>query len=213
MSDNALIAPVLLPSGSLHFSAVKADSIVQDVIKALTQLEDVQEDVLGDWECNEWAVQKLRKEPPGRPWEELELESLSDGGSYLSAIRLLLMTSILGILPGDARVQPFLTPPEPKTLKARHFSSFPLTSHLHTPFLRLVSLHPHLVISLKFLRVPEIHDGFTWKIFLARNTTAEEILDTVTDELGLTRVLEGPGGGTIDYVIEDVWGTPENEGE
>jgi diaphanous 1 len=80
-----------------------------------------------------------------------------------------------------------------------------LTSHLHTPTLRLVSLHPLLSVSLYFLRVPEIHDGFAWKTFFARSTTVREVINLVTDELGLTKALPVPGGGTIEYVLEEVW--------
>lgn len=99
-----------------------------------------------------------------------------------------------------------------KPQSQRHFSSFPLTSHLHTPYLRLVSLHSHLTLPITFLRVPEIHDGFPWTVFVARNTTVEDVLDAVSDELGLTRVLEGPGGGNVDYIMEEVVGNGSSAG-
>jgi diaphanous 1 len=94
----------------------------------------------------------------------------------------------------------------------RHFSAFPLTSHLHTPYLRLVSLHPHLALSISFLRVPEIHDGFRWTIFLARSTTTDDVIAAVSDELGLAKVLSGPGGGNVDYVLDEVWQEGDAEG-
>lgn len=81
MPDDSIIAPTLLPTGALHFAAVKPDSVVQDVLDALKDLDDVREDVLGDWECDRWAVQKIRKETPGRAWDEHELVGLSDGES------------------------------------------------------------------------------------------------------------------------------------
>jgi diaphanous 1 len=87
----------------------------------------------------------------------------------------------------------------------RHFSAFPLTSHLHTPTIRLVSLHPLLVVPLVFVRVPEIHDGFTYSIFTARSTTVEDVIQTAVDELGLTKTLPVPGGGNLDYVLEEFW--------
>lgn len=118
----------------------------------------------------------------------------------------------LGVLSRLAPVQAFLKPPTPKPQSQRHFSSFPLTSHLHTPYLRLVALHPHLTLSITFLRVPEIHDGFPWTVFLARSTTVEDVLDVVSDELGLTKVLEGPGGCNVDYIMEEVWGDENTEG-
>lgn len=82
MSDDSLIVPTLLPTGSLHFAAVKSDSVVKDVLDTLANMEEVQEDILGDWWCDRWAMQKIRKETPGRQWDELELEHLSDGEFY-----------------------------------------------------------------------------------------------------------------------------------
>jgi diaphanous 1 len=79
MSDDSLIVPTLLPTGSLHFAAVKTDSVVQHVLDALANLEEVRDDILGDWQCDHWAMQKIRKETPGRQWDERELERLSDG--------------------------------------------------------------------------------------------------------------------------------------
>lgn len=75
-----------------------------------------------------------------------------------------------------------------------------------------MSLHSHLTLPITFLRVPEIHDGFPWTVFVARNTTVEDVLDAVSDELGLTRVLEGPGGGNVDYIMEEVVGNGSSAG-
>lgn len=76
---------------------------------------------------------------------------------------------------------------------------------MHTPVLRLVSLHPHLSITVAFARVPEIEDEFKWRFYLTRGTTVEEVLDGVGAELGLAKVIYGPGGGTVDYILEEVW--------
>lgn len=86
----------------------------------------------------------------------------------------------------------------------RHFSAFPLTSHMHAPTLRLVSLHPLLSVTLAFTRVPEIHETFTWKAFFTRTSTIKEVVDTVVEELGLARTLPVPGAGTLEYVLEEV---------
>lgn len=87
----------------------------------------------------------------------------------------------------------------------RHFSTFPLTSHLHSPVLRLVSLHPLLSLSLSFIRVPEIHDSFKYKFFISRSTTVNDVVNSVIQELGLTKSLPIPGGGNLEYVLEEVW--------
>lgn len=102
-------------------------------------------------------------------------------------------------------VAPPVNVARPMSQIQRHFSSFPLTSHLHSPILRLVSLNVFLVINLTFLRVPEIHDGYEYKFFISRITTVREVLERVTEELGLTKSLPFPGGGVLEYVIEEVW--------
>jgi diaphanous 1 len=79
MSDDTLIVPTVLPSGSLHFATVQHDGSVSDVIDFLSAQDEVKSDVLGDLPPCGWALQLIRKEPPGRQWEEDELESLGDG--------------------------------------------------------------------------------------------------------------------------------------
>lgn len=75
---------------------------------------------------------------------------------------------------------------------------------MHTPTLRLVSLHPLLSTTLTFARVPEIHETFTWKVFFARASTVKEVINTVVEELGLARTLPVHGAGTLEYVLEEV---------
>jgi diaphanous 1 len=72
---------------------------------------------------------------------------------------------------------------------------------MHTPTLRLVSLHPSLSVTLSFVRVPEIHETFTWKVFFARASTAKDVIDAVVEELGLARTLPIPGAGTLRICI------------
>ncbi|KAI0028371.1 hypothetical protein K488DRAFT_89818, partial [Vararia minispora EC-137] len=184
---DALIVPTILPSGALHFASVSPAGTVQDVLDALAALDDVRLDVLGDLLPRSWAVQRIRSEQSGRQWEEDELDALGDG-----------------LVPPSSAVAPLIqSAPDPAA--ARHFSAFALTSHLHTPALRLVSLHPALSPRFIFLRVPEIHDGFVYTFFVARNTTVHDVILGVVDELGLTRSLPVPGAGALQYAIEDVW--------
>ena len=118
---------------------------------------------------------------------------------------------LVGIESSRSPVSPLLNAEFTATTPQRAFSTFPLTSHLHTPSLRLVSLHPFLVLTCTFLRVPEIHDGFQWKTFVSRSTTVQAALDTVIQELGLTKSLPVPGGGNLEYVLEEVWADEESE--
>lgn len=79
MAGAPLIVPTLIPSGALHFAAVQQSATAQDVIEALSTLEDVRDDLLGDLEDTGWAIQKIRRPPPGKPWEEEELNQLGNG--------------------------------------------------------------------------------------------------------------------------------------
>ena len=108
-----------------------------------------------------------------------------------------------GIIDPLTPIAPLLERSDNAGSSQRHFSTFPLTSHLHSPALRLVSLHAALSLSLSFARVPEIHDGFNWVVYYARSSTVEDVIRRVIEELGLAKSLPVPGGGRIEYVIED----------
>ena len=53
--------------------------------------------------------------------------------------------------------------------------------------------------------VPEIEDDFQWSWYLARSSTVDQVLDGIGAELGLAKVIYGPGGGNVDYVLEEIW--------
>jgi hypothetical protein len=75
-----------------------------------------------------------------------------------------------------------------------------------------VSLHPLLSLTVSFLRVPQIHDGYEWSFFISRGTTVEVAVGLVVDELGLSRNLPVAGGGNFEYVLEEVWTYERAEG-
>jgi diaphanous 1 len=80
MSDNnTLIVPVLLVTGSLHFAEIHKDGNGQNVVDALLREEGIKEEILGGLEESGWALQRIRVEQTGRPWEEDELMALGDG--------------------------------------------------------------------------------------------------------------------------------------
>ncbi|KAG8790334.1 hypothetical protein FRC17_008923, partial [Serendipita sp. 399] len=186
MAEPPFIVPTLSPSGALHFAAVTKDATAQDIIDALATLEDVNEDILGGLEDASWGVQRIRRPSPGG-WDEAELRRFGNG-----------------LLDRNDKIGPLLNSGKPPSLQ-RHFSAFPLSSHLHTPAIRLVSLHSLLRVTLTCMRVPDLEDDLDIEWFLARNTTAEEVVNGVIEEFGLTKVMGGPGGGNIDYVLEEVW--------
>ena len=85
----------------------------------------------------------------------------------------------------------------------KQFLAFPLTSRLHAPVLRLVARHPFHSLSLAFLRIPEIDDGFEWTVFFGKDAIVEDVVNNVVQELGLLKVLPSSrGGGQIEYALE-----------
>lgn len=109
-----------------------------------------------------------------------------------------------GILSSDEAIASVMSTGTKSPRTERHFSTFPLTSHLHSALLRIVSRHPFLSVKLVFMRVPEIHDGFEWKVYISRSTTVKDVIHCVCEQLGLVKSLPVPGGGSIEYAIEKV---------
>jgi len=82
MSDDRLIVPIVLTpesTDSLKFVDVPSNARAQDVIEALLGMDGVKQQILGDLDERKWALQRLREEHSGRPWEESELEALNNG--------------------------------------------------------------------------------------------------------------------------------------
>jgi hypothetical protein len=138
-----------------------------------------------------------------RSWKGSETVSVL---SVSSAVACVCSLAVPAIVQPSTPVAPLINAAAPPTsAQQRHFSSFPLTSHLHAPALRLVSTHPLLSTVFSFQRVPEIHDEFTYKVFIAKSSTVDDVISLVSTELGLTNALPVPGGGNLEYVIEEVW--------
>ena len=74
-----------------------------------------------------------------------------------------------------------------------------------------MSLHASLEVVLSFLRVPEIHDGYEYKVFVSRSTSVEDVITLVINELGLVKSLPIPGTGNLEYIVEEVWLDGKNE--
>jgi hypothetical protein len=114
-----------------------------------------------------------------------------------------------GLISATDRIAPLVSSTKPQL--QRHFSAFPLSSHLHAPSIKLVSLHSLLQVKLSCSRIPDIEDGLELEWFLARTTTADELVTSIVETLGFAKVISGPGGGTVDYVLEEAWVTPDGE--
>lgn len=79
MADDALIVPVAIPSGTLHFVTLSVNATVQDLLSNLTESDEITSQLVGDLQPYGWAIQRIRKEHNGRQWEEEELEALGNG--------------------------------------------------------------------------------------------------------------------------------------
>lgn len=211
MAPNApLVAPILLPNGSIHFAAIKHEGTAQDVITALLETSEVKDEVLDDLapgyvDAGGWGLQKVVKNEAGRAWEDTEIENLQ---SELGECHLVLhvYTSVVEhhaeTLPSTTAIAPLLKASAPAAPSMhRHFSAFPLTSHMHTPTLRLVALHPALSLRVKFTRVPEISDDVSLPFYITRNSKAEDLQLIIMETLGLTKFLAGTA---VPYVMEEV---------
>lgn len=86
-----------------------------------------------------------------------------------------------------------------------------MTGHLHNPVLRLVSLNPLFSVIVSFQRVPQIHDGFEYKVYISRTMKFTEAVNLIMEELGLAKSLPIPGAGNLEYVVEEVWIDGPNE--
>lgn len=76
-----------------------------------------------------------------------------------------------------------------------------VSSHLHAPRLRLVYLPYRL--TLTFVSIPDIPEGFTLTHFLSRASTTAEVIDAIVEELGIKQVvLLGAKSARIEYSLE-----------
>ncbi|KAG8923688.1 hypothetical protein FRC01_012479, partial [Tulasnella sp. 417] len=88
MPPNApLVAPILLPNGSIHFAAIKSNGTAQDAINVLLETPEVKEEVLGDLASSYvdeggWGLQKVIKHDVGKAWEDEELKALDFIATY-----------------------------------------------------------------------------------------------------------------------------------
>jgi len=79
MAAVPLIVSTLSPSGALHFAAVRKEATAQDIIDALSVLDEVKEDILGDLQEEGWAIQRILHGVEGRLSKDTN--KLSDGTS------------------------------------------------------------------------------------------------------------------------------------
>lgn len=113
----------------------------------------------------------------------------------------MLIVKKTGIISSTTTIKTFLKDTDPKLLV-----------YEEKPALRLVSLHFPLSLSLAFLRVPEVHDGFQWTVFFGMHTTVGDVINNVVEELGLVRrVPTSKQAETVEYALEQSIGNSNGE--
>uniref|UniRef100_V5E7I8 Uncharacterized protein n=1 Tax=Kalmanozyma brasiliensis (strain GHG001) TaxID=1365824 RepID=V5E7I8_KALBG len=165
-----------------------------------------------------WALQAVQATEPNYEWKEEELRAINDG-------IVPLQTGVFGFLrslaegpkPSDEDGAPL---PVADLSSPTAFSDFLLSSHLHTPRLRLVCGAAGLRVRLRFGHVPEIYDGWDQRTFFlpadAKSPEAAgvgslvtEVVEAVCEEFGIRRVvLQGSKSARVVYALCPLPATP-----
>lgn len=165
-----------------------------------------------------WGIQAVQATPPNYEWSEPELRAIDDGILPLHTGVFAFLRSLVDA-PKPAEEND-AQPAPPNLTSPTAFSDFLLSSHLHTPRLRLVCGAPGLRVRLRFGHVPEIYDGWdqrSW--FLPADptspgatgvgSTAVELVEAVCEELGIRRVvLQGSKSARVVYALAPLPSTP-----
>ncbi|SAM77134.1 related to Diaphanous protein homolog 1 [Ustilago bromivora] len=165
-----------------------------------------------------WGIQAVEVSEPNREWTEEQLRTIDDGLVPLkSGVFAFLRNLANGAKHADQEDQ---DNPVADLSSPTAFSDFLLSSHLHTPRLRLVCGAPGLKVRLRFGHVPEIYDGWdqrTW--FMPADATipgasghgssVAEVVEAVCEELGIRRVvLQGSKSARVVYALAPLPSTP-----
>lgn len=117
-----------------------------------------------------------------------------DAHSFL----LLILEQCADLLPSQSRISAFLRSVELSEDGSQN-TEYPLSSHLHTPCLRIISRHPSLSTLITLVRVPSMPNGFQIRWFISYDTTASQLLSNVIESYGIPKFA---GGSTVDYLLE-----------
>ncbi|SPO21738.1 related to Diaphanous protein homolog 1 [Ustilago trichophora] len=158
-----------------------------------------------------WGIQAVQVTEPNYEWSEEELRAIGDGLVPLqSGVFAFLRSLADGAKSAEQSGEPH---PAADLSSPTAFSDFLLSSHLHTPRLRLVCGAPGLRVRLRFGHVPEIYDGWDQRtLFLPADatttgatgagTTVAEAVEAVCEEFGIRRVvLQGSKSARVVYAL------------
>ncbi|TKY84985.1 hypothetical protein EX895_006065 [Sporisorium graminicola] len=167
-----------------------------------------------------WGIQAVQATEPNHEWMESELKAIGDGLVPLQA-------GVFGFLRslalGAKEVEQSAEAHPPADLSSpTAFSDFLLSSHLHTPRLRLVCGAAGLRVRLRFGHVPEIYDGWDQRILFlpvdatspgatGAGSTVAEAVEAICEEFGIRRVvLQGSKSARVVYALAPLPSTPSS---
>ncbi|SNX82525.1 related to Diaphanous protein homolog 1 [Melanopsichium pennsylvanicum] len=163
-----------------------------------------------------WGIQAIQVTEPNYEWKEEQLKAIGDGLVPLRAG----VFAFLRSLTNPTEQQQAEPHPAADLSSPTAFSDFLLSSHLHTPRLRLVCGAPGLHVRLRFGHVPEIYDGWDQRtLFLPADasiqgatgsgSTVAESVETICEEFGIRRVvLQGSKSARVVYALAPLPSTP-----
>jgi diaphanous 1 len=170
-----------------------------------------------------WALQIIEVSSANKEWTQDELDQLGDGLLPLSTPVFPFLHALNTSEPGDETLKPSARKPPHASANTRSvsaesgFSDFALSSHLHTPRLRLVCGAPGLSVRLRFAHVPEIYDGWDGRVYFLPaawdgispasgvGTTVSEVVEAICEEFGIRRIiLQGSKSARIEYALANV---------
>ncbi|CDW98870.1 hypothetical protein, partial [Sporisorium scitamineum] len=167
-----------------------------------------------------WGIQAVQATEPNYEWKEQELKAIGDG-------LVPLQSGVFGFLRSLAHgakdaEQGAEAHPAADLSSPTAFSDFLLSSHLHTPRLRLVCGAPGLRVRLRFGHVPEIYDGWDQRILFlpadattpgatGAGSTVAEAVEAICEEFGIRRVvLQGSKSARVVYALAPLPSTPSS---
>jgi hypothetical protein len=118
------------------------------------------------------------------------------------AIYLGLISSATTVGEALGRASPYIDSPFTGAASpTRQFSDFVKTSHLHSSALQLVYLP--FKLSIEFLQTPGMNDGTAFVTYFTVTMLVEELIESITDELGIPRVVvEGTKSARVQYDLQ-----------
>lgn len=159
-----------------------------------------------------WGIQRIVMSSPNRRWSDDELLALPANTGRLKVSFVWLCCadsrySLAEVLNGQTRLSSVVScatssgrTKDRPDLPARQFSDFALTQHLSIPLIRIVYIP--LALNVIFSHIPEFPEDFQLVYYVSGNSTVEEVIECLLDELGIRKlVTEGAKKERVEYSL------------